>query len=139
MQTRGFFSKRVALAIAATTLWSGIAFAATGVQLTNVQGGVTVDGAPGASGGLKVGDVVSAPIGGSATIVFADGCSVTLAGASSVTIGDISPCKLAANGGNVGTAGAGLSPTLITGSVVVVAVGGAAIVIAVTNKSPSSP
>lgn len=107
------------------------AFAAT----VNVTGGpVSVNKGSGfksvkSSTGVGAGDTVTAGAGGSAKIVYSDGCEQTVGPGETVTVG-ASPCQAGALGGDM--------ETLVVGTIGAAAVAGG--IYAVTkDDSPSSP
>lgn len=100
----------VAAAIAAVGL-AGQAVAAQPVKLSSVQGSVLVNQngrfVPAKSAtALRAGDRVMATAG-SASLKYADGCTVSIAARSMATIGERSPCGGASNVVRVSTQGYG--------------------------------
>ena len=105
-----------------------------GGVLSKPIGTVLVDGAATAGGPVAAGSIVMTGAASSATIVYPDGCVVNVAAKSSVTVGSLSPCALAANGGTVPQ---GYTATIIVGAVVI---GGAvAVIVNLNNSNSTSP
>lgn len=76
---------------------------------------------------VKAGDIVTAGADGSATIVYADGCTLTVNPGTTVRVPAQSPCNL------------GAADFLVGGAVVAAGVGGAIILSQDDDDKPASP
>ena len=131
---------------------AGAVFLASAAQAATLtpQGDVLVNRGDGfkaaaASGQVATGDVVMVRAGGAASVVFSDGCRVSVDVGSSYTVGASSPCAAAANQPSAAATttaaagGLGLGTTGILVGAGVVAVGAGVAIAAAKKKSPASP
>jgi hypothetical protein len=119
------------VATALSLLFAGAVQAATvdvlngPVSLNQGNGFRSISSSASAAGG----DLVMAGAGGQAEITYDDGCKQTVNSGETVSVGEVSPCKLGVLGDPM--------TVLVVGSLGVAAVVG--LVTAVTDNGPSSP